>query len=197
MPYQFTKSKALYDRATRSIAAGVNSGIRKMEQPVPLYFSHGDGPRVWDVDGNEYIDFQIGQGALLYGHAPAGMAEAIAAQAKLGTHWAAQSELEIDVAERLQSMIPSAELVRLNNSATEVVLSALRLARAHTGRPLVLKFEGHYHGWSDEGLVGFAPPPDKWGADDAPARLHPSQGVIPEVLEKFVVARWNDPEHLL
>lgn len=167
-----------------------------MEQPVPLYFARGSGPRVWDVDGNEYIDFQIGQGALLYGHAPEGMADAIAAQARLGTHWAAQSELEIDVAERLQAMIPSAELVRFNNSATEAVLSALRLARAHTGRPLVLKFEGHYHGWADEGLVGFAPPPDKWGTEDEPTRLHPSQGVIPEVLDQFVVARWNDPEHL-
>jgi glutamate-1-semialdehyde 2,1-aminomutase len=61
---------------------------------------------------------------------------------------------------------------------------------------LVLKFEGHYHGWADEGLVGFAPPPDKWGTEKEPARLHPSQGVIPEVLEKFAVARWNDPEHL-
>jgi glutamate-1-semialdehyde 2,1-aminomutase len=196
MTDRFVKSRALFERAQRSIAAGVNSGIRKMEQPVPLYFAHGDGCRVWDVDGNEYIDFQIGQGALLYGHAPAGMAEAIAAQAKLGTHWAAQSELEIEVAERLQAMIPSAELVRFNNSATEVVLSALRLARGHTGRPLVLKFEGHYHGWADEGLVGFASPPDKWGDDEAPTRLHPSQGVIPEVLEKFVVARWNDPDHL-
>ncbi|MFA6543297.1 MAG: aspartate aminotransferase family protein [Limisphaerales bacterium] len=196
MTDRYTNSRRLYERATKSIAAGVNSGIRKMEQPVPLYFQHGSGPRVWDVDGNEYIDFQIGQGALLYGHAPAGMAEAIAAQARLGTHWAAQSELEIEVAERLQAMIPSAELVRFNNSATEVVLSALRLARGHTGRPLILKFEGHYHGWADEGLVGFAPPPDKWGDDEAPTRLHPSQGVIPEVLEKFVVARWNDPEHL-
>jgi glutamate-1-semialdehyde 2,1-aminomutase len=151
---------------------------------------------VWDVDGNEYIDFQIGQGALLYGHAPAGMAEAIATQARLGTHWAAQCELEIEVAERLQAMIPSAELVRFNNSATEVVLSAFRLARAHTGRPLILKFEGAYHGWADEGLVGFAPPPDRWGDDEDPARLHPSQGVIPAVLETFVVARWNDPDHL-
>ncbi|HEY6169590.1 MAG TPA: aspartate aminotransferase family protein, partial [Verrucomicrobiae bacterium] len=67
MAYQFTKSQALYDRACRSIAAGVNSGIRKLEQPVPLYFSHGNGSRVWDVDGNEYIDFQIGQGAIFYG----------------------------------------------------------------------------------------------------------------------------------
>ncbi|MDB6167606.1 MAG: aspartate aminotransferase family protein [Verrucomicrobia bacterium] len=196
MPYTFARSKTLYERATRSIAAGVNSGIRKMEAPVPLYFARGSGADLWDVDGNHYLDFQMGQGALFYGHAPAGMADAIAAQARLGTHWAAQCELEIEVAERVQAMIPSAELVRFNNSATEVVTAAFRLARAHTGRPLILKFEGHYHGWADEGLVGFANPADKWGDDENPARLHPSKGVIPEVLEQFVVARWNDPEHL-
>ncbi len=196
MAYQFSKSQELFARAGNSIAGGVNSGIRKLEQPVPLYFERGAGPRLWDVDGNDYIDFQIGQGVLLYGHAPPGMADAIAAQARLGTHWAAQCRLEIEVAERLQRMIPSAEHVRFNNSATEAVLSALRLARAHTRRPLILKFEGHYHGWADEGLVGFAPPPDHWGAEENPARLHPSQGVIPEVPEQFVVARWNDPEHL-
>ncbi len=196
MPYTFPKSAQLFARAQHSIAGGVNSGIRKMEVPVPLYFDHGLGSRLHDVDGNEYIDFQIGQGAILYGHAPAGMADAVAAQAAKGTHWAAQSLLEIEVAERLQRMIPGAERVRFNNSATEVVLSALRLARAHTGRRLVLKFEGHYHGWSDEGLVGYAPPPDQWGTDDEPTRLHPSKGVIPEVLDQFVVARWNDPAHL-
>ena len=196
MSYTFTRSSALFERAARSIAGGVNSGIRKMEAPVPLYFTKGSGPNLWDVDGNHYLDFQLGQGALLYGHAPAGMAEAIAAQAKLGIHWAAQCELEIEVAERIQAMIPSAELVRFNNSATEVVLAAFRLARAHTGRKLILRFEGHYHGWADEGLVGFANPMDKWGDDETPARLHPSKGVIPEVLEQFVVARWNDPAHL-
>lgn len=73
---------------------------------MPLYFERGEGSRLYDVDGREYLDFQIGQGAILYGHAPAGMADAIAAQARLGTHWAAQSELEIEVAERLQRMIP-------------------------------------------------------------------------------------------
>lgn len=196
MSYTFAHSQALFERATRSIAGGVNSGIRKMEAPVPLYFAKGSGPNLWDVDGNHYLDFQLGQGALLYGHAPAGMAEAISAQAKLGIHWAAQCELEIEVAERIQAMIPSAELVRFNNSATEVVLAAFRLARAHTGRKLILRFEGHYHGWADEGLVGFANPMDKWGDDETPARLHPSKGVIPEVLEQFVVARWNDPAHL-
>ncbi|MBS0661645.1 MAG: aminotransferase class III-fold pyridoxal phosphate-dependent enzyme [Verrucomicrobia bacterium] len=196
MPYTFARSQELFQRAQRSIAAGVNSGIRKMEAPVPLYFARGSGPNVWDVDGNHYLDFQLGQGALLYGHAPAGFADALAAQARLGTHWAAQSELEVEVAERLQRMIPSAELVRFSNSATEVVLTAFRLARGHTGRRLILRFEGHYHGWADEGLVGFANPADRWGDDEHPARLHPSKGVIPEVLDQFVVARWNDPEHL-
>ena len=109
MSYVFPKSVELFARAQRSIAAGVNSGIRKMEAPVPLYFDHGSGSRLFDVDGNEYIDFQIGQGAILYGHAPKGMADAIAEQAHKGTHWAAQSELEIEVAERLHTQWNAAE----------------------------------------------------------------------------------------
>lgn len=196
MSYTFKKSEELYQRACEHIAAGVNSGIRKLEVPVPLYFDHGKGSRLFDVDGNEYIDFQIGQGALLYGHAPEGQAKAIAEQATKGTHWAAQSELEIEVANRLAAMIPSAEYVRFNNSATEVVAAAMRTARAHTGRKLILRFEGHYHGWMDEGLVGFANPQDKWGPDDSPARLHPSAGIIQEVCEQFIVVRWNDQETL-
>lgn len=100
MAYTFQRSKDLYERASQVIAGGVNSGIRKLEQPVPLYFTHGKGSRLWDEDGNEYVDFQTGQGALLYGHAPEGMAKAISEQAALGTHWAAQSLLEIEVAER-------------------------------------------------------------------------------------------------
>lgn len=196
MAYTFSRSSELFTRAQLSIAGGVNSGIRKMEQPVPLYFDKGEGARVWDVDGNEYIDFQLGQGALLYGHAPSGLADALAAQARLGLHWAAQCELEIEVSERLQRMIPSAELVRFNNCATEAVMAALRLARAHTGRPLVLRFEGHYHGWGDEGLTGFANPPSTWEDPESPASVHPSQGIIPEVAEQFVVTRWGDPDHL-
>ena len=110
---RFAQSRLLFERAQKSIAGGINSGIRKMEQPVPLYFARGAGSRLWDVDGNEYVDFQTGQGALLFGHAPSGLADALAAQARLGTHWAAQSELEIDVAERLQAMVPSAGSMQL------------------------------------------------------------------------------------
>lgn len=196
MPATFTRSSELFARAQKSIAGGINSGIRKMEQPVPLYFARGSGPRIWDVDGNETIDYQLGQGALLYGHAPAGLAAAISAQAKLGLHWAAQCELEIEVAERLQAMIPSVELVRFNNSATEAVMAAFRLARATTGRQLILRFEGHYHGWGDEGLVGFANPPGTWTEDDELPRTHPSKGIIPKVTEHFVLSKWNDAAHL-
>lgn len=196
MPYTFEKSAALHERARQHITGGINSSIRALEKPVPLYYTHGRGSRLWDVDGNEYIDYQIGQGACLYGHAPEGLAAALAAQAARGTHWAAQSELEIEVAERLCAGYPAVEQVRFNNSATEVVQSAFRIARAATGRKYIVRFEGHYHGWMDEGLVGFASPPDRWGPESNPARLHPSAGVIAEVPEQHVVARWNDPEHL-
>ena len=133
MSHTFQKSQDLFALAERSIAGGVNSGIRKLEKPVPLYFRSGKGCRLRDEDGNESINFQTGQGALLFGHAPDGLAEAIAAQARpgppwhalarIGTHWAGQSHLEIEVAERLQAMIPCAELTRFNNSATEAVNS--------------------------------------------------------------------------
>ncbi|MEZ5277769.1 MAG: aspartate aminotransferase family protein [Opitutaceae bacterium] len=196
MPYTFERSKAMFDRAGKSIAGGINSGIRKMEEPVPLYFTHGKGAHLYDVDGNEYIDFQIGQGAILFGHAPEGLAAALAKQASLGTHWAAQSELEIEVAERVQAMVPSAERMRCSNSATEAVMAALRLARAKTGRSKILRFEGHYHGWSDEGLAGFATPPAEWDDGGHPRARHPSGGVIPAVLDTVVVGYWNDPAHL-
>src|SRR5258708_12266067 len=107
MTDRFTESRRLFERAQHSIAGGINSGIRKMEQPVPLYFERGAGSRLWDVDGNEYIDFATGQGALLFGHAPAGLADALAAQARLGTHWAAQSELEIEVPGPVAPLAPA------------------------------------------------------------------------------------------
>ena len=197
MSYSFAESMRLHARAVGSIAGGVNSGIRRLERPCPLYFQRGRGARLWDVDNNEYIDYQLSQGALFWGHAPEGFSASLAAQAELGVHWAAQCQLEIEVAERLRRFMPAMERVRFCCTATEAVATAFRLARAYTRRPLILRFEGHYHGWSDEGLVGFAPPPDRWGSENEPARLHPSEGVIPAVLDQFVVARWNDPDHLL
>lgn len=196
MENRYAKSAALFERATHSIAGGVNSGIRKLEKPYPLYFTHGKGSRLFDVDGNNYIDYQIGQGAILVGHSHPHVVEAIRAQAEKGTHWAAQSELEIDVAEIMQKNVPACERIRFSNSATEALIAVLRLARASTGRMKMLRFEGHYHGWGDEGLIGFASAPDKWGTIEEPNFGHPSQGVPTELSRHQVLAQWNNIELL-
>jgi glutamate-1-semialdehyde 2,1-aminomutase len=196
MPYAFHKSTELFQRASRHIAGGVSSSLRRLEQPVPIYFQRGKGCRLWDVDGNEFIDYQLGQGALLFGHAPDGLVDVLSRQASLGTHFAAQCQLEIDVAERLAAMVPSIDLVRFSNSATEAIMAAFRLARAHTGRTKIIRFEGHYHGWSDEGLIGFATPIELWETGDDLPRLHPSQGIVDAVRDQFIVARWGDADHL-
>jgi glutamate-1-semialdehyde 2,1-aminomutase len=190
---QFNKSAALLARAKNAIAGGVNSGIRLMETPVPLYHTHGKGSHLWDEDGNEYIDFQIGQGALILGHAHPAITEAISAQAARGTHWAAQSRLEIEAAELLQEHVPVCELVRFSNSATEILIAVTRLARTHTSKWKILRFEGHYHGWNDEGLFGVVPPPDTWdtGECGTPPR-HLSEGIIPELAGYHLLAQWNN-----
>ena len=195
-PYQFEKSRQLFERATNSIAGGVSSGIRKLEQPVPLYFEQGQGSRLWDVDGNVYLDYAAGQGALLLGHADPGWVAVVTAQAGLGSHFAAQTELEIRLAEWLCRYVPSIELCRFSSTASEAVLTAFRLARAATGRSKILKFEGHYHGWTDEGMISFSPPLESSGPAEAPRPQHSSQGVLPGVIDQFVIARWNDPAHL-
>ena len=191
----FARSFAQHEKALQLLPGGVSSNLRALEQPVPLTIASGQGSRVRDLDGNELIDFQLGQGALLLGHADPEWCAAIERQLREGTHFAAGHELEITVAQRVVSGISSVELVRFTSSATEAVLTALRLARAHTGRDLILRFEGHYHGWTDEGLAGFAPPPSSWDQHGSVAH-HPSTGVSPEMLERVIVARWNDSESL-
>lgn len=191
---RFAKSQELFNRARKSMPGGVNSGIRLLETPVPLYHTHGKGARLWDVDDNEYIDYQIGQGALILGHAHPAIAEALSSQAYLGTHWAAQSELEISVAETLQRHIPVCEQVRFSNSATEIIIAVTRLARAATGRWKLLRFEGHYHGWNDEGLFGFAPDPAQWKEGEPSQPTHPSAGIVPDLAQYHLPAQWNDLE---
>lgn len=191
---QFSQSKEYFDRAKKSIAGGVNSGIRLMETPVPLYHTFGRGSRLWDEDGNEYIDYQIGQGALILGHAHPAIAKALGEQAGRGTHWAAQSRLEIEVAEFLQKHIPVCQRVRFGNSATEILIAVTRLARFHTGKWKLLRFEGHYHGWNDEGLFGVAPPSDTWNDVDGTQPQHLSQGIIPDLAQYHLLAQWNNLE---
>jgi glutamate-1-semialdehyde 2,1-aminomutase len=179
-------SLARYERSQRSLAGGVSSGLRRAARPYPLFFDRGAGSRMWDVDANEYIDYGLAWGPLILGHAPPAVADAIAAQAAKGLTFGAQHELEYLVAERLTAILPCADLVAFANAGTDVVNLALRLARAATGRPKYLKFEGHYHGWGDQALVSYRFGPQLPLGHPEPV----GKGQLPH--DHVLVAEWND-----
>src|SRR5213592_4158618 len=147
------RSAALYARASRVLPAGLTHDSRATS-PYPIYVARAAGARKWDVDGNEYVDYFGGHGALLFGHAHAPLVEAVQRQATLGTHWGASHELEVQWAELVQRLVPSAERVRFTASGTEATQLALRLARAYTGRSKIVRFVGHFHGWHDAVAAG-------------------------------------------
>ncbi len=146
-------SARLYAAARRVLPAGLTHDSRSTD-PYPIYVARAEGPRKWDVDGNEYVDYFGGHGALLLGHSHPAVLEAIRRQAPLGTHWGASHELEVRWAELVQQMVPSAERVRFTASGTEASHLALRLARAYTGKSKVMRFLGHFHGWHDQVAPG-------------------------------------------
>src|SRR5881396_3013532 len=141
-------SAALHAQACRALPAGLTHDSRATS-PYPIYVARAAGARKWDVDGNEYVDYFGGHGALLFGHAHAPLVEAVQRQATLGTHWGASHELEVQWAELVQRLVPSAERVRFTSSGTEATQLALRLARAHTGKNRIVRFMTHFHGWHD------------------------------------------------
>jgi glutamate-1-semialdehyde 2,1-aminomutase len=146
-------SAALYGRARQSIPAGLTHDSRTL-LPYPIYASKAAGSRKWDVDGNEYVDYFGGHGALLLGHGHPGVMQAVARQLELGTHWGACHELEVAWAELVTRLIASAERVRFTASGTEASHLALRLARAFTGKRKLIRFVGHFHGWHDGVAAG-------------------------------------------
>lgn len=153
----------------------------------------GRGSRLIDVDGNEYIDWMMAFGALPLGHAHPEVAEAIAEAATSGAHFATATSIEFEVAEMLQHVVPNAERVRFANTGTEAVMAALRLARGVTGRPKILKFEGHYHGWHDDLLVSTnVLPPSALGLRSDPIKIPDSSGLNRTALEDTIVVPWND-----
>ena len=181
------------------VLSGPQSNLAPAMPIAPIFAQRAAGHRIFDVEGRDYIDLALTMGPLIFGHGHPQWISAVEAQLRtLPSPLPGQfySPLEVELGERMISAIPCAELVKYGLSGSEVVQLVFRLARAFTSRPYVLRFDGHYHGWMDEGVVGFANPMDRWGDDENPARTHPSKGVIPEVLDQFVVARWNDPEHL-
>jgi glutamate-1-semialdehyde 2,1-aminomutase len=149
-------SDALYRRAERLSPAGVHHNLRWME-PFPLYIARAQGARKWDVDGREYVDYAVGQGSQLLGYNHPRVVRAIRERVEFGAPGASH-ELELEWAELVDRLIPSAERTRFLASGTEANLLAFRLARAFTGRPRILRFDGHYHGWHDYGMIGYRPP---------------------------------------
>jgi len=142
------KSKELYEMAKSVLPAGVSYSIRHFE-PYPFYTARARGSRLFDVDGNEYVDFWLGHTALILGHSPPTVVEAVKKQLENGTHYGTSHHLEIKLAEQIVKSVPSAEMVRFTNSGTEANMYATRLARAYTGRSKIAKFEGGWHGGYD------------------------------------------------
>ena len=188
----FDKSKQLYERSRKVLAGGVSSQVRAGEWPVPLFFERAKGPYLYDADGNKLIDYILGQGPNIFGHAPDWLTNAVTKELGRGVIFAGQHELEVQVAEAVQKTVPCAELLRFGSSGTEVVQAALRLSRAYTGRTKFIKFEGHYHGWVDSVLYSSAPPLEAAGAYDAPTAVPGSKGIAPSTANDVIVLPWND-----
>jgi glutamate-1-semialdehyde 2,1-aminomutase len=150
-------SVALYERAKPVFPSGVTHDSRHLD-PFPIYVTRAAGSRKWDVDGNEYVDYYGGHGALLLGHCHPAVTEAVIEQARRGSHYGACHELEVRWGELVSEIVPSAEMVKFTSSGTEATMMAMRLARAFTGRDRVVKTQGHFHGWHDYATLAMAPP---------------------------------------
>src|SRR3954465_3345768 len=159
----------------------------------PIFMERARGSRIYDVDGNEYIDWMMAFGALPLGHAHPEVSEAIVEAASTGAHFATATSVEVEVAEMIQKMVRNAERVRFANTGTEAVMAAIRLARGVTGRPKILKFEGHYHGWHDDLLVSSnVLPPSVLGLHSNPVKIPDSSGLNRTALDDTIVVPWND-----
>ncbi len=184
-----SRSKKLFSRARRSIPGGVNSPVRAYGSVggTPPFIERGKGARLWDVDGNEYIDFVGSWGPLIVGHANPGILRAVREAMKNGTSFGAPTELEVELAEAICRALPSVDRVRMVSSGTEAAMSAIRLARGATGRDRILKFDGCYHGHVDSLLVGA-------GSGVATLGIPGSPGVPAAMTELTVQAPFNDLE---
>ena len=188
----YRKSFELHERAKRSLAGGVSSAFRASEQPHPLFYTHGEGSRVWDVDGNESIDFTLSQGPMILGHCHPDVVAAVEKANKRGQIFAAQHLEELELAEIVQQLVPCAELVRFCVSGSEAAQAALRVARAYTGKSKYIKFEGHYHGWLDSVAFSVNPPAELLCGCKDGAPVAWSAGIPDGLADEVIVLPWND-----
>jgi len=183
------QSESLFQEAQKYIPGGVNSPVRafKAVGGNPLFIAKAKGPRITDVDGNEFIDYVSSWGPMIFGHAHPKIVEAVSKQAQLGTSFGAPTELETELAKKVVAALPSIESVRLVSSGTEATLSALRLARGFTGRDKIVKFEGCYHGHGDSLLVKAGSGVLSLGLPDCP-------GIVADLAKNTLNVPYNDTQ---
>jgi glutamate-1-semialdehyde 2,1-aminomutase len=199
MPRDTSRSKELFERSKDLMIEGGSSPSRGPANygDYPIFMAEGRGSKILDVDGNTYVDWMMAYGALPLGHAHPAVVEAVQLGAATGNHFATAIEIELEVAQQIQQMIPGAERVRFANTGTEATMAAIRLARGYTGRPKFIKFEGHYHGWFDDFLVSSHPQlVTSLGYRNDPVPIPDSSGLNRRALEDTIVIPWNDIEAL-
>lgn len=192
-------SQSLFERGMKVLVEGVSSASRGPAAfgTTPRYMSHGQGSRLYDVDGREYLDWMMAFGALPLGHGHPAIVETVTREVARGTHFATALEVEVEVAEILVNLLPHVEKIRFANTGTEAAMAAFRLARGHTGRRKIIKFEGHYHGWWDSVLLNSNPQPvTALGHPNSPIRIPDSSGILEESWLDTIVVPWNDFEAL-
>ncbi len=186
---RYARSAQMLDESKRYLAGGVSSMLRAASKPVPLFFESASGARIVDVDGNSYLDYGLAWGPLILGHNHPAVVASVKRQLERFCLIGAQHRLETSVARAICEIVPCAQLVAFNSTGSEAVHLALRLAKGFTGRPKVIKFEGHYHGWFDLILINYHPKPTESGGI---AKQLGSEGQSERVLEDVYILPWND-----
>lgn len=196
---KYPASKKMYENAMTVFAMGVGSQVQTASRPHPIYMDHGKGSRLFDLDGNEYIDYLLNYGPNILGHSPSILNQAITEQLTKGIGFGEPHALQVEVSKLLVEVVPSFEMVNFNNTGSEAVQAVLRLARAATGRTKFIKFEGHYHGWMDNVFFSFHPDENEdFGTRDNPKPVIHNyvKGQPRNVLENVVVLPWNNLDYV-
>ncbi len=190
----FAKNAEVQQRASKVLPLGVNSNFRYWGEGVTPYVKKAKGSHLWDVGGNEYIDYRMAFGPIILGHAYDEVDEKVIDEVKNGVLFAMTGELELDVAEMIVEMCPGVEMVRMACSGTEATMHAIRVARAYTGREIILKFEGNYHGFHDHTLWSTYAPAEAYGNRRSPIPVPASSGIPKTLGEKIITLPFNDFE---
>jgi glutamate-1-semialdehyde 2,1-aminomutase len=188
------KSQSLQQRAQKVLPLGVNSNFRYWGEGETPYVEKAKGAYLWDVDGQRYIDYRLAFGPIILGHAFDEVDEQVISHLRHGTLYAMTTQLEVEVAELIHEMVPAMEMVRFACSGTEATMHAVRLARAYTGRDLLLKFEGNYHGFQDYTLWSTYAPVESYGNRRSPIPVPSSSGIPKALRELIITLPFNDFE---